>query len=260
MKSRIFSVFALAIVLASCSTAYRQAQTPDDVYYSPAKEKERTYASAEDNRRTDNYARRSNNDYDDYTSSNDDRYLRMKIQDRYRWGALDDYNYWSSPGYAFNNYYGYNSFNPFIFNSWGLSYYYSPFASIQPYGWFNSYYPTYGYYNHYNSYNSYGYMPVYLTTARRTPGVHRPMLGGYVNNGLGYNNNNNRSRTSGRYVPAFNTNDSRYNNRNNNSINNNNNSFNRSNNNNNNTNSTPTRSFTPSSSSSVVLHQVAVVA
>jgi hypothetical protein len=120
MKSRIFSVFALAIVLASCSSAYRQAQTPDDVYYSPAKEKERTYASANDNRRQDNHARRNNNsDYEDYTSSSDDRYLRMKIQNRSRWGALDDYDYWYSPSYAFNNFYGYNSFNPFMFNNWG---------------------------------------------------------------------------------------------------------------------------------------------
>ena len=253
MKRRILSILAIAIGLASCSTAYRQGQTPDDVYYSPAKEKTEAYASANDNRRTENYTRQYNNsnNYDGYTSSSEDDYLRMKIQNRYRWGALDDYDYWYSPSYAFNNYYGYNSFNPFLANSWGLSYYYSPFASIQPYGWFNSYYPTYGYYTPYNGYfghsYGYGYMPVFTTNTRKINGVHRPMLGGYANNN--YSNNNNRSRNNGRYIPSLNNTDNRFNNRNNNSLNNNNN-FNRSNNNSNNNNNTaPVRSFTPSSSS-----------
>lgn len=261
MKSRLLSVFALALMLASCSSAYRQAQTPDDVYYSPAKEKERTYASANDNRQSDNYAGRynnnQNNQYDGYTSSSEDDYLRMKIQNRYRFSALDDYDYWYSPSYALNNYYGYNSFNPFLSNSWGLSFYYSPFASIQPYGWFNSYYPTYGFYTPYSGYfghsYGYGYMPVFSSSVNKTPGVHRTMLGGYVNNGAGYNNLNNRSRNTGRYIPSFGTGNSRYNNGNRNSSFNNNNSslnnnnFNRSNSNNN---SAPVRSFTPSSSGS----------
>src|SRR4051794_16806071 len=225
MKSRIFSVFAVAILLASCSSAYRQAQTPDDVYYSPAKEKEKTYASVNDKSQSDNYAHRNNSNYEDYTSSSEDAYLRMKIQDRYRWSALDDYDYWYSPNYAFNNYYGYNSFNPFLFNSWGLSFYYSPFASIQPYGWFNSYYPTYGFYTPYSGYYGhnygYSYMPVYLTNVKTNPGVHRPLLGGYINNGTGYNNNNNRSRNIGRYIPSFNSGDSKYSNRNSNFKNNN---------------------------------------
>ena len=63
MKSRILSVFALAILLASCSSAYRQAQTPDDVYYSPAKEKEKVYASANDKSQSDNYAHHNNSNY-----------------------------------------------------------------------------------------------------------------------------------------------------------------------------------------------------
>src|SRR3954471_3876799 len=211
MKSRILSVFALAILLASCSSAYRQAQTPDDVYYSPAKVKEKTYASANDKSQSDNYAHRNNSNYEDYTSSNEDAYLRMKIQDRYRWSALDDYDYWYSPSYAFNNYYGYNSFNPFLSNSWCLSFYYSPFAAIQPYGWFSSYYPTYGYYAPYSGYYGhsygYGYSPVFITQTTKN-NVHHPLLGGYVNNN--YNNTNSRSRTLGRYIPGLNSGDTRY--------------------------------------------------
>jgi len=251
MKRRLLSVFALAILFASCSSAYRQAQTPDDVYFSPAKEKERTYASANDSKQTDNYASRNKNNYDDYTSSSEDDYLRMKIQNRYRWGSLDDYDYWYSPSYAFNNYYGYNSFNPFLANSWGLSFYYSPFTSIQPYGWFNSYYPTYGYYMPYSGYYGHGYgynyMPVFQTNVKRAPGVHRPLLGSYANMGNGgYNNSNNRSRNTGRYISPFNTGDSRYSNRNNSFSNDN--SYSRPSSSNNN--SAPVRSFTPSSSGS----------
>ena len=255
MNRGIFSVLALAIALASCSTAYRQGQTPDDVYYSPAKEKTQVYASANGDKQYNRYQRSNNNGYDDYTSSSEDDYLRMKIQNRYRWSALDDYDYWYSPGYAFNNYYGYNSFNPLLFNSWGLSYYYSPFASIQPYGWFNSYYPTYGYYTPYSGYfghnYGYGYTPVFLNNATTRSNVHRPLLGGYVNNNY---NNRNTNRNTGRYVPAFdNSGDRRYNNRNNNNSFNNNNNLNRSNsnfNNNSNNNSAPVRSFTPSGGSS----------
>lgn len=251
MKSRILSVFALAILLASCSSAYRQAQTPDDVYFSPAKEKEKAYASANDQGQSENYARHHNNSsYEDYTSSSEDAYLHMKIQDRYRWSALDDYDYWYSPSYAFNNYYGYNNFNPFLSNSWGLSFYYSPFASIQPYGWFSSYYPTYGFYTPYSGYYGHGYgynyMPVYLGNVKSRPGVHRPMLGGYVNNGAGYNNTNNRSRGIGRYIPSFNSGDSKFNNRNNSF--NNNNSFSRPSSSY--SNSSPVRSFSSSGSSS----------
>jgi hypothetical protein len=135
-----------------------------------------------------------------------------------------------------------------MFNSWGLSYNYGPFAAIRPYGWFNSFYPTYGFYTPYNGYfghnYGYSYMPVFLGNATKTPGVRRPLLGGYANNN--YNNSNNRNRNTGRYMPSFNSNgEGRYNNRSN-GFSNNNNNFNRSNSGN--SSSAPTRSFSPSSS------------
>ncbi len=258
MKTNLLTTIAFTILLASCSTAYKQGQTPDDVYYSPAKEK--TLAKADNNRSDNQYARRNNDDdYQDNMTSSEDQYLRMKIQNRYRWNTIDDYDYWSNPSFAFSNYYGYNSFNPLAFNSWGMNYYYSPFASIQPYGWFNSYYPTYGYYRSYGgSYGhgyGYGYSPVYVVNPTPRYNVHRPMLGGYVNNGTGSYSNNNRLRNSsnGRYIPANNTAGRYYNNNNNSTVHRsyNNNLSNRSNNTNTNTTSSaPARSFTPSSSGS----------
>ncbi len=199
-------MIALLVVFAGCSSAYKQTQTPDDVYYSPGKTQEQL--AAKQDKRYDKYDRRQdrNSDYDDdndsyqsYTGNSDDNYLRMKIANRYQWSSLDDADYWYSPNYAYNNYYGFNSFNPYALNSWGLSYYYSPFASIQPYSWFNSYYPSYGfgygyspsyggYYGHNSGYGYYGYSPVNVVVTSNRTRTSRPLLGGYTNNV--YNNSN----------------------------------------------------------------------
>ena len=258
MKNNILPLIALLVLSAGCSTAYRQTQTPDDVYFSPGKTQEYADARPTDRYRDDG---NRNDEYQDYSSSSNDDYLRMKIQNRYQWSTLDDNAYWNSPGYAYNNFSGFNSFNPYSLNSWGLSYYYSPFASIQPYSWFNSYYPSYGfgygfspnyggYYGHNYSNGYYGYVPsgVAVNTSRRTP-TSRPLLGGYSNNR--YSNSNRRSAVGDRYIPANNQN-SRYNNTNNtnnNSLRYNNNNTQRANNTNTNTNTyTPSRSYTPSTS------------
>ncbi len=269
MKKNVLPWLMMLSVFASCSSAYKTTQTPDDVYYSPGKTKEYAAVKKEDRDEDDGYAdnrssRRNSSDYDDYTASSDDNYLRMKIQNRYQWNTLDDYDYWYSPNYAYNNYYGFNSFNPYSFNSWGLSYGYSPFSSIQPYSWFNSYYPSYGYgygyspyssgfYGHNYGYGYYGYSPSNVIIVNNRTRTSRPMLGAYTNNNYA-NSNSNRGN---RYVPA-NGSDSRYNNTNSNSRYYNNSNTNSSRNtfrvNNNTSNSNtytpPARSYTPSSSGS----------
>jgi hypothetical protein len=99
-------------VLASCSTAYKTGQTPDDLYYSKSKvivEKESE----------DRYERR-----EDYTSQ--DRQIRMAINDR-RWRNLDyDYDYdcrYSPYAYGYNYGYYYNPFYyPYPVYSGGVKY------------------------------------------------------------------------------------------------------------------------------------------
>lgn len=258
MKKNVLPLMLMLALFASCSSAYKTTQTPDDVYYSPGKVQE--YAKAETSDRDDRYSRQQQqDDYDDYTSSSDDNYLRMKIQNRYQWNSLDDYDYWYSPNYAYNNYYGFNSFNPYSFNSWGLTYGYSPFSSIQPYGWFNSFYPSYGYgygyspysagfYGHNYGYGYYGYTPttVIVTSSRNRARTSRPLLGSYMNNN--YNNSNSNNNRSGRYVPA-NNGYTRYNNTNNAARFNNNNTTAPARTNNSFT-PAPSRSYTPASSGS----------
>lgn len=246
MKHTLLPILVAAALFTGCSSAYKSSQTPDDVYYSPARAvKEHAYADNDD-------------DYADNYTSSEDNYLRMKMRNRYRWSAIDDYDYWNSPNYAFNNYYGsYGAYNPYFNNSW-YSAYYSPFSygygSLYPsigFGWYDSYYPSYGY----------GvYTPIYVVKSpTRVNTVSRSTyLGGYLNRG--YNNGNTQGYSSLRgraFTPSVsngynNSNGARRNTYYNFNNGRNNNTYNSNNNNNNNsyTPSSSSRSYTPSSSSS----------
>ena len=91
-----FLLFALSAgVISSCSSTYRNTQTPDDVYYSPAK-------VVEENIRHDEQKDEvKKGDYEE-------REVRMAVYDR-RWRDFnDDYNYRYDPynyGYSYGYYY-----------------------------------------------------------------------------------------------------------------------------------------------------------
>lgn len=236
MKHKILVFGVIAAVFTSCGSAYRASQTPDDVYYSPAKQA----SVAKNNRNQDRY--------ENYISSQDDQYLRMKVRDRERWSQIDDYAYWNDSRYMPTYSYGYymNNWNsPYAWNSWS-----------SPFGYYNYGYPMYGGINYYGGgllfypqYYGYGYSPylsgggyISKTPLRAPTNVSRPNLGGY-RNGL-YNNRNLNSYNSSGYSNsnrgvgntlrrAFTPSNDTY----------------RSNNNNN-TYSAPQRSYTPSSSGS----------
>jgi hypothetical protein len=119
----ILVIVVVAMFLTSCAT-YKGSQTPDDVYYSPARnigEKETSYYS---------------------NTSQDDWYLLMKARNNNLWNSLDDYSYWYDSRYSFNSYnynYYYNSvgigYRPTYSNFYGWSYYYSsgynnPFCGV----------------------------------------------------------------------------------------------------------------------------------
>lgn len=139
MKSYL-PFLTIAFFLASCSSVYKSGQTPDDVYFSPARP----------DRPQDEYARVENRDrrmYGDDDVTLEDRYLRMKTRNR-RYAFLEnDYdclcygsNYNSYDNYyRLNNYYGYNN-NSWMWNG-GYGKYYNPYYA-------NVYYSPY-YYNPY---------------------------------------------------------------------------------------------------------------
>jgi len=216
MKSAILLLAVFAAAFSSCTTAYKTGQTPDDVYYSPVKpQQDQEYVQKEDSRE---------NTYSD--EAYDDRYLRMKVRNRYRWNTLNDWYYYDRYSYGYNYYYGsYN--NPY--NAW--NYYYNLYCCC-----------------HSNNMNMYSNPKVAFIKPEAKP--HNFNLGGYTNNT--YSNTN--SGTGSKRV---------YTNTNTNNNNNNSNGlsktirtiFERSNNNNSssgsnsNSSSSPSRTYTPSSSS-----------
>ncbi len=123
MKS-FLPLLSLSLLVASCTTAYKTGQTPDDVYFSPEhpqeeyvrveKSEDRQYRSAPQTR------------VDDYYNY-EDSYLRMKVRNRNRWVYLDN-DFYSYNPYAYryyNNSFYYNS----PWNSYSYwNYYYNPYA------------------------------------------------------------------------------------------------------------------------------------
>ena len=122
----LVSVLSMGL-LSACSTAFKAGQTPDDVYYSPGREAIETVRAEESQKQQEAQ-------YQVYLSSLDDRYLRMKIANRYRWGSLDNFDYWYDSRYDFGAYnyggyngsYYYNTLNPYAFwnpgRSFGIGY------------------------------------------------------------------------------------------------------------------------------------------
>jgi hypothetical protein len=222
MKPSILLLALTAAAFSSCTTAYKTGQTPDDVYYSPTRPQEE-YVRVE--KQDDRYYRGS----DDYY---EDRFLRMRIQDRYRWSALDDYYFYNT--FAYSPYGYYNSWN----NPW------------------NNYYTWNNFYNPY-----YGGIPYYPgAIIIKNPKTYTPPSRAVVFNPNSYGNNSNVNRqVGGRSLNnSYNNTNIRYNNSNNN---NNRSSLgesvrkvfsesnSNSNYNSNSNNSTPTRSYTPSTNS-----------
>jgi len=232
MKYKLLLFGFIAAMTVSCSTTYKASQTPDDVYYSPAK----FGASQKDVAKEDKY--------EDYVSAQDDQYLRMKVRDRERWSTIDDYSYWNDTRYVpsfsygyyqnnWNNMYAWNS--PYSFNNWSNPFYYSPMFSLG-YNSYGGYYPSmgigYGY--------GYGYTPysnVYISKnpVRASSSINRPVLGGYNNRNYNNVNSNNYRQGLGSSIRrVFAPSDNNYSNRNTNT----------------NTYRAPERSYTPAPSSS----------
>ena len=178
MKKNVIYLLCIITLVTSCSPAYKTTQTPDDVYYSPA---QKIYSSDR---------------YENYGSSSDDAYLRMKAQDYNRWAVLDDYAYWNDSRYYYNNYY-----NPWSFN-YSYSVWYNPYTSYwyNPWNSWHSPYCTVVYYKNPQVYYR-GYSGYHLSTySNRTYNTNNLPLQN-SNRNL-YNNNN----TSANRHSIFNTN------------------------------------------------------
>ncbi len=182
MKTTLLLLAVAAAAFSSCSTMYKTGQTPDDVYYSPA----RPYAEGvvEEKQQVQN-TRPQRYDY-----SMENRQIRMGIMDS-RWRYLDlDYGYNYSP----YNYSMYNTGGFYSGNTFNNSFY-NPYYS---HGYYNNYASSYYYNPYYSPY------PVYLTPASpiKTSTPRMTNLSGY---GTSYNNANGQVRS---VVPTRNYNNS----------------------------------------------------
>ena len=130
MRPSILLLALAAVTITSCTSAYKSGQTPDDVYFSPQRT-QTEYVAAKDRDDDPGYY-----NGDDYYG---DRYLQMKVRNRYQWSYLDDYYYNDRYSYGFgggysyyNGLYGYNPWSPASY--W--NYYYNPYYS----SFYNPYY------------------------------------------------------------------------------------------------------------------------
>ena len=114
MKTTNLLTLAFVVLLSSCTAAYRTGQTPDDVYYSPARpEDEYVRVQREESRR-----------YRNADESYEDRYLRMRVHNRYQWNDLSDWYTYERWTLGYNSYFA-PTVNPYV--SW--NYYYNPYYS-----------------------------------------------------------------------------------------------------------------------------------
>ena len=93
--------------------------------------------------------------YQENITYQDDRFLRMKVQNRNQWQTIDDYSYWYDSRYDYNMY---NNFNRSFYRNNLYAY--------------NSYYPGMYNYNCFNpSYYGYGgyYAPIYPVVYYKIP-------------------------------------------------------------------------------------------
>jgi uncharacterized membrane protein YgcG len=165
MRSSILLLVLSATVFAGCSSAYKTGQTPDDVYFSPERQRDE-YVNVQDKNDASRY-------YENDENYTDDQYLQMKVHNRVMWSELDDwYNYTPSPSYGYYNTWNWMSpWNPYI--AW--NYYYNPYCT-----------------------------PVIITSHSSMVYNHPRVFNlNTYNNSLLSNNNYNNPKGSGMYNPSY---------------------------------------------------------
>ena len=145
-------LITLSLITVSClSTSCTSLQqttvaATDDLYYTPNNKATTNEAVANNHQQDPNQINGSDpSEYQDYQTYPDDRYLRLKVANRNRWDAIDDYGYWNDPRYNYAYYPSYGGWNSWYSGYYGSSWY-NPFGISMGFGWggyapyMNSYY------------------------------------------------------------------------------------------------------------------------
>ena len=134
-------LLALSLVTISCigtsCTSLQQTTVAasDDLYSIPNNKVAQNNTSASNY--NNNQSQVDNEDqaeYQDYQTYPDDRYLRLKVANRYRWDAIDDFGYWNDPRYNYAYYPSYGGWNSWYSGIYGSSWY-NPFGVSMGFGW-----------------------------------------------------------------------------------------------------------------------------
>jgi hypothetical protein len=94
--------------------------------------------------------------YQEFQNYQDDRYLRLKVANRNRWSAIDDFGYWNDPRFNTAYYPSYIGWNSWYAGYYGSSWYYPFGAPYYTMGW-GGYYPYMNYGMGWG-FNDFGYM------------------------------------------------------------------------------------------------------
>lgn len=135
-------LFILSLITISClgtsCTSLQQTTVAatDDLYYTPNNKEtaKSNTAAVSGNRYSNQMDNQDQDEYQDYQSYPDDRYLRLKVANRYRWDALDDFGYWNDPRYNYSYYPSYGGWNSWYSGIYGSSWY-NPFGISMGFGW-----------------------------------------------------------------------------------------------------------------------------
>ncbi len=194
MKQTIFSLIVAAGLLSGCAGVYKSGQTPDDLYYSPVKE-----VVVKEKKNVDEVSNKQQLEYQEYVSSSEDRYLRMKVKNNSYWNSLDDYSYWNDSRYGYYNSY----YNPYGYGAYGSSYsgfgfrYGLGFGYSYGYGYDPYYFGWNQFYNPYlNFYGGGWYNPIYIVGSYKNADIAKRNTAGsniYAFQNKTYNNINSSS-------------------------------------------------------------------
>jgi hypothetical protein len=142
-KLMAFGLTMICFIGISCTSLQQTTVVAsDDLYAIPSTTATtKTYAKT-DNRNQEQVADEQG-EYQDYQNYQDDRYLRLKVANRYRWSGIDDFGYWNDPRFNYAYYPSYLGWNSWYSGFYGASWY-NPFGAYSM-GWggYNPYFNSF---------------------------------------------------------------------------------------------------------------------
>lgn len=133
----LLSLITMSLLSTGCTSLQQTTATAsDDLYYTPNKEtpKQATAYKKKANRYQEQVETEEEDEFQDYQTYPDDRYLRLKVANRNRWEAIDDFGYWNDPRYNYAYYPSYGGWNSWYSGFYGSSWY-NPFGVSMGFGW-----------------------------------------------------------------------------------------------------------------------------